>query len=187
MLAPGITYEKQILFSGGRPVVVHVVRTPPPSDLYRLRPVLSQGTVLGGRSVPRMQAGLSRKATTVGVNGDFFNLDSGYPSGAFLRGGVLSTPPNPHRSAMALGLDDRLLVDLFRFAGTWQAGAGAAHRLDQVNRPVPDRHRVALFTSAWGGVTPRARGAFEIVLSGFPKARLDSDLAGTVVAVDGEG
>jgi hypothetical protein len=121
------------------------------------------------------------------VNGDFFNLSSGYPSGAFLRGGVLATPPNPRRSALAIGLDGRLLVDLFRFDGTWQAGAGTPRRLHQVNRPLPDRRRVGLFTDAWGGPTPRARGAFEVVLAGFPKAALDADLTGTVVAVSRGG
>jgi hypothetical protein len=42
---------------------------------------------------------------------------------------------------------------------------------------------VGLFTGSWGGATPRARRATEIVLSGVPKARLDTDLTGTVVAV----
>jgi hypothetical protein len=182
-LAPGITHEQQLLFSAGRPVVLHVVRTPPPGDLYRLRPVLSGGTVLGGKTVPRMQAQRSSRATAVGVNGDFFHLKSGNPSGLFLRDGVLATPPHRDRSAIALGLDGRLLVDLFRLAATWRAGAGAAHRLHDLNRPVAEGDRVGLFTDSWGGPTPHVRRSVEIVLARLPTTRLDTELTGTVVGV----
>ena len=49
-----------------------------------------------------MQARLSNRATTVGVNGDFFKLRTGVSSGLFLRDGVLSSPPNVRRSGLAL-------------------------------------------------------------------------------------
>jgi hypothetical protein len=164
-------------------VVLHVVRTPPPSDLYRLQPVLSGGTVQGSETVPRMQERRSSRATTVGVNGDFYNLEEGYPAGIFLRDGVISARPNRDRSAVALGLDGRLLVEQFRFIGTWRAAAGAAHKLHELNRPVADGDRVGLFTDSWGGPTPRIRRSVEIVLAGLPKSRLNAELTGTVVGV----
>ncbi len=109
---PGVTYERKLMLSAGRPVVLHVVRTPPQGSLYRLRPVLSHGTVVGRQTVPAMQARVSTEATTVGVNGDYFNLSSGHSAGVFLRDGVLSARPNDRRSALALAPDGRLVVDL---------------------------------------------------------------------------
>ncbi len=188
LLLPGVTHTRERIFNGGRPVVLHIVRTPPPSDLYRLRPVRARGGDVRRETVPAMQKRLSPRATTVGVNGDFFRLETGHPTGLYLRDGVLSARPNPWRSALALGLDGRLLVDLFSFDATWRAGTGTPRRIRDLNRPVESGSaRVGLFTRAWGKETPRARGAVEVVLAGFPKARLDTDLSGTVVAVERHG
>ncbi len=184
---PGVTHERELIFNGGRPVVLHVVRTPPPSDLYRLLPVRARGGEVRRQTVPAMQARLSPKATTVGVNGDFFKLETGHPTGLFLRDGVISARPSTRRSAVALGLDGRLLVDLFGFDATWQAGNGSLRGIRNFNQPVENRSRVGLFTSAWGKATPRARGSVELVLAGFPATRLDSDLTGTVAAVERGG
>lgn len=186
-LLPGVSYERKVVLSGGRPVVLHVVRTPPQSGLFRLDPVLSHGTVLGRQTVPGMQARIRSRATTVGVNGDFFTLETGESSGIFLRDGVLSSPPSLNRSALVLGLDGRIVVDLFRLTGTWQAGAFAERRLQKLNRRIATPSGISLFTPAWGGLTPRARGAVEVVLAGFPAARLATDLTGRVVAVNRGG
>ena len=188
LLAPGITHERAAIFNGGRPVVLHIVRTPAPSDLYRLLPVRARGGEVRRQTVPAMQARLSPRATAVGVNGDFFNLRTGHPTGLFLRDGVLWSRPSQWRSALALGLDGRLLVDLFDFDATWQGAAGAPRRLHELNRPLEQNlSKVGLFTRSWGDVTPRARRALELVLGGFPKATLDSDLTGTVAAVERGG
>ncbi len=180
---PGVTYERQLVFSGGRPVVLYVVRTPPPSDLYRLRPVLSHGTVLGRQTVPGMQRRAATQATTVGVNGDYFTLKSGRSSGVFMRDGVVASPPGTHRSAIALAPGGILVVDEFRFTGSWRAGASPAHRLKTINRPLNDPPGVALFTPAWGSRTPRAQGSVELVFTSFPRAALKADLAGVVAEV----
>jgi hypothetical protein len=187
LLAPGITHERELIFNGGRPVVLHIVRTPPPSDLYRLLPVRAAGAAVRRQTVPAMQARLSPQATTVGVNGDFFRLDTGHPTGIFLRDGVLWARPSQWRSALAVGLDGRLLVDLFEFDSTWQ-GTGAPRRIHQLNRPVEQNvSQVGLFTRSWGAETPRARNAVELVLDGFAKAALDTDLTATVAAVERGG
>ena len=176
-----------MVLSGGRPVVLHIVRTPPQSGLFQLDPVLSHSTVLGRLTVPRMQARIRPRATTVGVNGDFFTLRTGESSGIFLQDGVLSSAPTPNRSALVLGLDGRIAVDVFRLAGTWQAGTFPEHRLQKLNRPIATLSGMSLFTPAWGGPTPRAPGAVEVVLAGFPAATLGTDLTGTVVAVNRGG
>jgi hypothetical protein len=187
LLVPGVTYQRTKIFNGGRPVVLHVVRTPPPSDLYRLRPVRAGGEDVRRQTVPAMQHRLSRRATTVGINGDFFKLESGQPSGVFLRNGVLSARPSQWRSGMAVGLDGRLLVDLFGFDATWRTDTGNPREIRDLNRQVKNKSRVGLFTSGWGSRTPRARRALELVLSGFPRTRLDRDLTGTVAAVEHGG
>jgi len=182
-LVPGVTYERKLMLSAGRPVVLYVVRTPPQGSLYRLRPILSHGTVVGRQTVPSMQARVSTEATTIGVNGDYFNLSSGHSAGVFLRDGVLSARPNDRRSAVALAPDGRLVVDLFGFGGTWRAAGSPQRRLLEMNRPLASAGGVALFTRRWGGPTPRVRGALEVVLTGFPTATLGTDLTGTVAAV----
>jgi Phosphodiester glycosidase/FlgD Ig-like domain len=182
-LLPGVTYERKVMLSGGRPVVLHVVRTPPQSGLFRLRPVLSHGNVRGRHTVPGMQARLRVQATTVGVNGDYFTLRTGESSGVFLRNGVLSSAPSTNRSGLALGLDSPMVVDVFRLVGSWQAGVFPERGLQRLNRPLATPSGISLFTPAWGGPTPRARGAVDIVLRGFPAARIGSDLTGTVAAV----
>jgi hypothetical protein len=187
VLVPGVTYDRQLVFNAGRPVVLHVVRTPPPSDLYRLLPVRATGGTVRRQTVPTMQRRLSRRATTVGVNGDFFNLETGQPAGLFLRGGVISARPHPTRSALAVALDGGLLVDLFGFDATWQVGAGPARRIRYLNQRVPNLSRAGLFTRTSGTVTPRAYGSVELVLEGFPRARLGADLTGTVAAVRRHG
>lgn len=187
MLVPGVTYDRLTRVVRGQPVVLHVVRAPRHGGLYQLRPVLSRGTVLGHQTVPAMQRRLRPGSTAVGVNGDFFNLASGSPSGAFLRDGVLSAKPNLRRSALAIAFDGRLLVDRFRFVASWTAGAHEAHPLRELNRVVREPPGVALFTRTYGGPTPRARGAVEVVLSGFPRALLNGWLTGRVAAIRRNG
>jgi hypothetical protein len=186
LLAPGVTYDRKRIFNGGRPVVLHVIRTPPPSDLYRLRPVRATGAEDRRQTVPAMQARLSRRATPVGVNGDFFSFATGQLSGLFLRNGVLSGRPHRSRSALAVRPDARLLMDTFSLEATWR-GNGRERRIHELNRPVPSRPRVGLFTRFWGAATPRARNAIEVVLAGLSRTKLDTDLSGTVVAVERGG
>jgi hypothetical protein len=181
-LVSGVTYQRLHLIVGGRPVVLHVVRTPPDGGLYQLKPVLSNGDVLGRQTVPAMQRAMTRRATSVGINGDFFTLATGQSVGVFLRDGVLSRPSTSGRSAVAIGFDGRLVVDRFRSAARWWAGAGTVHRLEQLNRPM-DSPGTGLFTPNYGGRTPRARHAVEAVLAGFPPTVLNGELAGRVTAV----
>ena len=168
-------------------MTLHVVRTPQHGGLYQLRPMLSAGTVLGKQTVPSMQAAVAGQATTVGVNGDFFSLDSGRPSGMFLRSGVLSMPPITSRSALAIAFDGRLLVDRWHLAGSWKAESHSAHPLLTVNKPLLRAPAVALYTRTLGGRTPRVRGAVEIVLTGFPPALINGTLTGTVSSVRRHG
>ena len=156
-LLPGVTYETGVQFTPHGPVSLHIVRGPRPVGLYRLRPVLSNESVVLRETVSAMQRRLSTQATTVGVNGDYFSLADGRPSGILLRDGVLATPPNSSRSSAGVTLDGLLDVRQVRFLGTWR-GTGQRRALNFLNK-APGTNGISLFTPDWGPATPRLAGS----------------------------
>ena len=174
-LFPGATYERTVEFTPHGPVAIHVVRGPRPVGLYRLRPVLSNESIVGRETVSAMQRRLATQATSVGVNGDFFAVADGRPSGILLRDGVLASPPSPSRSSAGITLDGLLDVRRVSFRGTWR-GSGQRRAINFLNK-APGTNGVSLFTSDWGPSTPRVAGAFAAVLGSVPPATPNTDLA----------
>ena len=174
-LFPGATYERSVEFTPHGPVAIHVVRGPRPVGLYRLRPVLSNESIVGRETVSAMQRRLATQATSVGVNGDFFAVADGRPSGILLRDGVLASPPTPSRSSAGITLDGLLDVRRVSFRGTWR-GSGQRRAINFLNK-APGTNGVSLFTSDWGPSTPRVAGAFAAVLGSVPPATPNTDLA----------
>jgi len=127
-LMPGVTYTKEVRWERGGPLVVHSIVGPRPGGLYALRPILSNDLVLGRETVSAMQRRLSTQSTSVGVNGDYFSLADGRPSGIFMRDGVLVTAPNRNRSSAGITLDGLLDVRRVRMFGTWR-GLGQRRRV----------------------------------------------------------
>jgi hypothetical protein len=181
-LMPGVTYTREVKSIRGKQVVLHVVVAPRPGGLYRLVPVLSNGTITGKETVSAMERRLSDGATSVGVNGDLFNWEQGYPSGIFMRDGVLDGRPQSGRSSLGIGQDGVLRMARISFFGTWGIADAAREALTQLNRPL-DEPGAGLFTPAWGAETPRARNAVDVVVSGFPQASANADLGGQIVDV----
>ena len=179
-LFPGATYEQSVEFTPHGPVSIHVVRGPRPVGLYRLRPVLSNESIVLRETVSAMEKRLSTQATSVGVNGDYFAPNDGRPSGIFLRDGILATPPNASRSSTGVTLDGLLDVRRVGFRGTWR-GAGQRRALNFLNK-APGTNGISLFTSDWGSATPRTNGAFAAVLGSFPPATPNTDLAVPVLS-----
>jgi Phosphodiester glycosidase/FlgD Ig-like domain len=179
-LFPGATYERAVEFTPHGPVSLHIVRGPRPVGLYRLRPVLSNESIVARETVSAMQKRLLSQATSVGVNGDYFAPADGRPSGIFLRDGVLATPPNSARSSAGVTLDGLLDVRRVSFRGTWR-GTGQRRALNFLNK-APGKNGLSLFTSDWGPTTPRIAGAFAVVLGSFPPATPNTDLAVPVTA-----
>ncbi|HYZ19504.1 MAG TPA: phosphodiester glycosidase family protein [Gaiellaceae bacterium] len=179
-LMPGVVYEKQVQFTPHGPEVIHVMTAPRPSGLYALRPVLSNGALLGRETVTSMQRRVSSIATVGGVNGDLFTFAEGLPSGMLMQSGVLKTPPHPRRSSVGITSDGRLAVDRVALIGQWQ-GSSQRRPLNGLNqRPGPEG--ASLFTPAWGSATPFAQGTVEVVLQPFPPASAFTELTGSVVA-----
>jgi Phosphodiester glycosidase/FlgD Ig-like domain len=174
-LFPGATYEQTVEFTPHGPVSIHVVRGPRPVGLYRLRPVLSNESIMLRETLSAMEKRVSTQATSVGVNGDYFSPSDGHPSGIFLRDGVLATPPNAARSSAGVTLDGLLDVRRVSFRGTWR-GTGQRRALNFLNK-APGTNGISLFTSDWGSSTPRVAGAFAVVLGSFPPATPNTDLA----------
>jgi hypothetical protein len=181
-LMPGVTYERLERIVRGEEVIVHVVTAPRPGSLYRLVPVLSNGTIAGTETVSQMQARLSRTATSVAVNGDLFSWEWSFPTGIFLRDGALHGRPASSRSALGIGLDGLLRIAQISFFGTWSVGETPRTVLNQLNRPLVGS-QVGLFTPAWGAATPRRRGAVDIVVPALPATSVNVDLAGQVAEV----
>lgn len=179
-LFPGVTYEDGVQFTPHGPVAIRIVRGPRPTGLYRLRPTLSNETVLGRETVSSMQRRLASQATMVGVNGDLSRFADGKPSGVLLRDGVLVSPPNSNRSSAGIGLDGTLDVRRVRFFGSWR-GTAQRRRLNAFNEE-PGKNGIALFTADWGAATPRFPGAYSVVLAPFPAAAPNVDLSAPVAS-----
>ena len=175
-LMPGVTYERRVEFTAHGPKVVHVLIAPKPGGLYALKPVLSNGTVLGRERVSAMQRRVSTSATVAGVNGDLFAWEQGFPSGMLMQDGVIQASPNSARSSIGIGADGTLLVDRVSLFGTWQ-GSGQRRAVNGVNKLTGT---VVLYTSAWGATTPAGTGTVEATLSAFPSATPGADLTGLV-------
>ena len=127
--------------SAPRPVSLHVVRGPRPVALYRLRPVLSNDSVVLRETLSAMQRRQSTQATSVGVNGDYFSLADGRPSGILLHDGVLATPPNSSRSSAGITRRPARRSQV-QFLGTWR-GTGQRRALNFLNK-VPGTNGIAL-------------------------------------------
>jgi hypothetical protein len=174
-----VTYETNVQFTPHGPVAMHVVRGPRPVGLYRLRPVLSNGMVIGRETVSSMQRRLTTQATTVGVNGDFYASKKGGPSGIFMRDGALVSAPSESRSSAGITFDGLLDVRRVRLFGTWR-GLGQRRAINVLNE-APGANGLALFTPDWGPTTPRVPGGVAVVVSPFEAAAPNLDLFGQVV------
>ena len=180
LLMPGVTYERQVQFTSHGPVAVHVMFAPRPGGLWQLKPVLSNGAIVGRERVTAMQRSVSPTATVAGVNGDLFTWADGRPSGVLMQGGQLVHPPLAERSSLGVGTDGTLKVDRVRMFGTWR-GTGQRRPMDLNQAPTPNG--VSLFTSAWGPATPSNPGAVEAVVFPVPAAIPNVDIAAPVTQV----
>jgi hypothetical protein len=167
-LWPGVTYENDVQFTPHGPVAINVLRGPRPGGLTTLEPVVSNDTIVGRETLTSMQRRLQSTAATAGINGDFFALATGRPSGMVMREGQLLAPPNGSRASAGVTTDGTLDVRRVGFSGSWDAGAGP-HVLSVLNA-APKRDRVGLFTHAYGAETPPIPGSAAAILFPFPDA-----------------
>ena len=179
MLWPGVTYRTDVQLTPGGPVVINVITAPRPGGTTMLAPVLSTDTVVGRETLTGMQRRLAGSATTAGVNGDLFSLETGRPSGMFMRDGELQSPPNPNRSSAGILSDGTLDIRRVTWRGTWQSVLGR-RVVARLNAP-PPASGSALFTPAYGPTTPKLSSGTAVVLFPFPYASPGVDLEAPVV------
>jgi hypothetical protein len=179
ILMPGVTYEKRLQFTRFGPMRLHILSAPKPDgSLYKIQPVLSNGSVTGRERVTAMQRRAEQSSTVAGVNGDLFTWSDGIPSSGLIQDSVLKTTPHPRRSMVGVDVAGNLRVEKIAMLGTWQ-GAGPRRPVHLVNRP-PGPNGTTLYTPAYGPTTPANGGATEAVLSPFPAATPNTDLVGFV-------
>jgi hypothetical protein len=178
-LWPGVTYETDVQFTPHGPVAINVLRGPRPGGLTTLEPVVSNDTIVGRETLTSMQRRLQSTAATAGINGDFFALATGRPSGMVMREGQLLAPPNGSRASAGITTDGTLDVRRVAFSGSWDAGAGP-HVLSVLNA-APKVGRVGLFTHAYGAATPPIAGSAAAILFPFPDATPSVGLSAPVV------
>jgi hypothetical protein len=162
-LFPGVTYERQLQFTRFGPKVVHVVTAPRPGGLYALKPLLSNGAILGKETVSAMQRRLAPTGTSVGVNGDY-STSEGAPTGVLVQSGALTSSTNVKRSSIGFDATGTLRVERVGMSATWE-GSGQRRPLVVNRRPGP--LGTTLYTPAWGTSTPVEPGSFEVVLPKF--------------------
>lgn len=185
VLMPNVSYQRTVQFTAHGPVAMNVIIAPRPGGLYQLKPLLSNGTILGTERVTAMQKDVSGQATVAGVNGDLFNFNDGHPSGMLMQGKVLESPPYRARSSVGITADGKLQVARVSFFGYWQ-GLGQRRPLTGLNQP-PRADGTSLFTPAYGPATPKIPGVWEAVLQPFPPAIPGTDLTGVVTATHSGG
>ena len=187
-VAPGITYER--VATGGQ--VIHITRvnrspliTAQPTNFGRPRGLLTSAV---------------RARTTSGavaaVNGDFFNWDTGVPSGLFLQDGRLVNEPEATRSALVFSQDGWMAALQTSVEGTWQAAptttdpAPAQFKFVNANRPA-DRdtsNRTILYTSDFSGVTPTGSKTEALIKLDAPGVVIPNrSITGTVQTVRSGG
>src|SRR4029078_9778986 len=137
VLMPTVSYQRTVQFTAHGPVVLNVLTAPRPGGLYQLRPLLSNGAILGTERVTAMQKDISDSATVAGVNGALFNFKDGHQTGMFMQDRVLMSPPYRARSSVGIGSDGKLNVSRVSFFGYWQ-GLGQRRPPEGLN-PRPPR------------------------------------------------
>lgn len=180
LLLPGVTYTREVDFTSRGPIVLDVVTSPQPDGkVYSLAPALSNDQLRGKESLTRLETRVAAGATTVAIDGDYFD-STGAPSGMLMQNGVLESAPASGRSSLGIAADGTLTTDRVSFAGVWQ-GNGLRRPL-LLNSPAKSG-KFSLYTPVYGSATPQESGVVEAVLGTFPTAQLDAPLDGTVTQV----
>jgi flagellar hook assembly protein FlgD len=179
LLMPGVTYTREVDFTSRGPIVLDVVTAPKPDGtVYSLAPALSNNFLRGREALTRLDSRVAAGATTVAIDGDYFDSGTGVPKGILMQSGVLESTPAAGRSSLGIAADGTLTTALASSAGVWE-GSGQRRPL-LLNTP---GGKFALYTPAYGTATPKESGVVDAVLGSFPPAKLDQPLDGTVTQV----
>ncbi|MEP6892525.1 MAG: phosphodiester glycosidase family protein [Gaiellaceae bacterium] len=181
-LWPGVTFQQTVDLSLAGPVVIDILTGPRPGGTTTLRPFLTSGVLTRRQTLTAAERQVSSVTTLAGINGDFFNFNTGVPSGVLLQDGQLLSPPSPDRASAVITSDGTLSVGRLSLTATWR-GSGSSHAITAFER-LPGPSGVSLFTSAWGPSTPSLPGSVAVVLFPFPSTSPGVPLLATVQELD---
>jgi flagellar hook assembly protein FlgD len=185
LLLPGVTYTREVDFTSRGPIVFDVVTAPrPDGKLYSLAPALSNDALVGKETLTHLETRVAGAATTVAIEGDYFDSRTGAPNGIFMQNGVLASEPALGRSSLGITSNGTLTAARVSFAGVWQ-GTGLRRPLS-LNTPGA-KGKFTLYTPSYGPATPREPGVREVVIGTLPPTTLDAPLEGTVTQVTSAG
>ena len=187
-VSPGVSLQR--LVEAG-PQVFHILRVAPGVPGLSVAPALTGGSPLTRGLLSAAVRDRAPAGVVAGINGDFFSLSEGYPSGLLLLGGSIVNEPEPSRSALLLPPAAPILAARLALVGRFQAidPAGLVtfpvRTFGGVNRPAERGSETLLYTPAVGPATPRPRSnsRYEAVIAldgGVPL--VNAPLVGTVVA-----
>src|SRR5207249_4511864 len=143
---PGVTYDRILRWTPAGPVALYVVTAPKPGGLYSLTPLLSNGTIVGRETVSQMERDASAQMTTIGVNGDFFSWNGGWPSGLLMRAGVVEHQSALGRAAVGIDTAATLHADRVPWFGRWHGADAIWNPMGQLTVRIP-------LPTEWSGVT----------------------------------
>ncbi len=152
-LAPGITYQRQVL-AGGQ--VVHVIRVSP-LGLATLDPIVVSGVISSRGDLASATRAGTPAGAVASVNGDLFNFRQAYPSGLTITrtSGLVSTP-NPLRSSLLIAPNGVLALQRSVLGGSWEPitadGTPLAlpRNVNGINRPAVHTSEYILFNRGYG-------------------------------------
>ena len=185
LLMPGVTYTREVDFTSRGPIVLDVVTAPKPDGtVYSLEPALSNDVLRGKETLTHLENRVAAGATTVAIDGDYFDGSTGAPSGMLMQQGVVESAPADGRSSLGIASDGTLTTARVSLAGIWQGNN--QRRPLALNTPGGEG-KFTLYTPAYGTSTPRETRVVEAVIGSLPAARLGTALDGAVTQVTSSG
>ncbi len=186
-IVPGITY--QVLTRPG-PQRLHIISYTH-NVLTRIAPGQAAGLLTERATLSDGMASRLAQGATAAINGDFFSIANGTPSGVLSVGPELLASPEPTRSSLAIGAGGALSVGPLALSARYRqvdgetGTTGTSRILRAINRPLPATSTtgVVAYTPAYGSHTPSGSG-YEVVVAldvatPFPVA---GSVRGTVIA-----
>ena len=165
-LAPGVEFSQEIISPPEGPLVIIILRIDLKQPGVKIRSQLAGDTVIEDNATKgREPVGVlaERHKALAAVNGDFFPY-TGDPLGIAIRDGELISEGLPHRAAMGITKDGKLVFDTLACVGTLTAADGMTWSIDGVNRGL-NTDELILLTPTFGEKTRLPPGATVIPLN----------------------
>jgi len=159
-VGPGVKHHRITIDSP--PLILNCLEITWPNERVTLKAVMAKESQRNSRTetvsqmITRYEQ--DRQQVIGGINGDYFYMErSGFPTNIHVQDSELATEPI-NRAAFALTQADSVIIDIFRFEGLVDAGAGKVRKIAGYNRARASNELVlynryrggSSQTNAWG-------------------------------------